>query len=137
MNTHVDVALILWNRDVIELVSLALLHRNLKSRGVEPSEGAERVESLIAGCSPDVVVFDLNPPYERSAATVQHMLERFPDCAFVMTCADSAYAVKHAPWLSRYHVFQKPYAVDDIANTVRALINRLPKGLAALSLGRR
>ena len=135
MNTHTDVALILWNPDVIQLVSLVLLHRNLKSCGVEPSEGPDIIEDLIESCEPSVVVFDLDPPYERSASIVQQLRDRFPDRSFVMTCADPALALKKAPWLSRVPVFQKPYEVDEIANTVRSMVRRSTRSVVALSIG--
>jgi hypothetical protein len=134
MNTRTDVALILWNTDVIQLVSLVLLHRNLKSCGLEPSEGTERIEDLIVSCSPSVVVFDLDPPYDRSAAVALRLLRRFPDRSFVMTCADPPIALKNAPWLSRHPLFQKPYELDEIANTVRSLVRRA-RSVAALSIG--
>jgi len=134
MNTSTDVALILWNTDVIELVSFVLLRRNLKSCGLEPSEGRERIEDLILSCRPSVVIFDLDPPYDRSAAIVRDLSDRFRDCSFVMTCADSNLALKKAPWLSRYALFQKPYEIDEIANTVRSMVRCAP-GKAALAVG--
>ena len=135
MNTTTDVVLILWNTDVIDVLSFVLLSRDLKSRGLEPSEGRERIEDLILSCSPSVVIFDLDPPYDRSAAIVSDLLDRFRDCSFVMTCADSNLALKKAPWLSRYALFQKPYEIDEIANTVRLLVRRAPGRVATLSVG--
>jgi hypothetical protein len=132
MNTSIDVALILWNRDVIQLVSLVLLHRNLKSCGVEPSDGS--VEDLILSGEPSVVVFDLAPPYDRSGASALQLQNRFPECAFVMTCADSRLALKKAPWLSGLPFFQKPYPLDEIANVVRSLVKRVPRSAAAATV---
>jgi hypothetical protein len=123
MNSHIDVALILWNPDVIELMSFALLQRDLRSRGVEPSETMGRIESLLVFWKPDVIAFDLHPPYSESAVIVRRLMHQFPNCPFVMTCADSAYALKKAPWLSRYPLFQKPYAPDAVANTIFSLVN--------------
>lgn len=133
MNTTTDVALILWNTDVIDVLSFALLRRDLKSRGLEPSEGRERIEDLILSCSPSVVIFDLDPPYDRSAAIALGLLNRFRECFFVMTCADSNLALKKAPWLSRYALFQKPYEIDEIVNTVRSMVRRAPRKVATLS----
>jgi hypothetical protein len=135
MNTTTDVVLILWNRDVIDVVSFVLLHRDLKSRGLEPSEGRERIEDLILSCSPSVVIFDLDPPYDRSAAIALDLLDRFRDCSFVMTCADSNLALKKAPWLSGYALFQKPYEIDEMANTVRSMVRQSPRRVAAFSVG--
>jgi len=122
MNTPIDVALILWNTDVIDLVSLVLLRRNLLSCGCEPSEGAENIEELIVSCGPRVVIFDLDPPYDRSATVALRLLNRFPDRLFVMTCADSALALKKAPWLSGLPMFQKPYEVDEVATIVSSMV---------------
>ena len=124
MNTHTDVALILWNPDVIELVSLILQRRNLTSCGVEPSKGAKAIEDLLTTSKPNVVVFDLEPPYDQSAAVAKRLLYRFPDPSLVITCADRGLALKKAPWLSDYPVLQKPYEMDDIANIVRFQVRR-------------
>jgi len=134
MNTNIDVALILWNTDVIDLVSFVLLNRNLKSCGVEPSAGPEKIEDFILSCRPSVVMFDLDPPYDRSAAVVSHLLGRFTDCRFVMTCADPNLALKQAPWLSRHALFQKPYEIDEIANTVRSMARSAAARAVNLSL---
>jgi len=135
MNTRVDVALILWNQDVIELMSWQLLRRNLQSCGVEPSEGPDNIDHLIVSRAPSVVVFDLDPPYDASAAVALQLMYRFNDLAFVITCADSALAVKKAPWLAHHPMFQKPYDMDAIANVVRAMVKRTPRTVEALSIG--
>ena len=121
MKTHVDVALILWNKDVIQLLSFVLSKQNLKSTGVEPSEGLQQIEHLIASSEPLVVVFDLEPPYYRSAPLMLRLVERFHQCSFVMTCADPVLALKNAPWLSNYPFFQKPYQLNEIVETVISL----------------
>jgi hypothetical protein len=131
MNIHIDVALILWNPDVIELVSMVLLNRDLKSFGVEPSADPVAVEHLIAAAEPSVVVFDLEPPYERSAILAMRLRDRFPNRSFVITCADAKSAVKKAPWLSGHAVFQKPYEIDALANTVRSMVRPSHKTLVA------
>jgi hypothetical protein len=123
MSKPIDVALILWNQDVIELMSWVLLHRDLKSSGVEPSAGDERIENFITSVSPTVVVFDLSPPYDRSTQVARRLLTRFPDRSFVMTCADKTMALRIAPWLSHHTVLQKPYEMDEIANTIRLLVS--------------
>ena len=135
MNTCIDVALILWNPDVINLMSLVLLHRNLRSCGIEPSEGVARIEGLIESCGPSVVIFDLDPPYGRSSAVALDLLDRFPDRYFVMTCADPILALKNAPWLSGHPVFQKPYEVEAIANTVRSMVRSARRRVAMSAIG--
>jgi DNA-binding NarL/FixJ family response regulator len=123
MSKPIDVALILWNQDVIELMSWVLRHRDLKSSGVEPSAGDERIENFITSASPTVVVFDLGPPYDRSTQVARRLLNRFPDRSFVMTCADKMMALRIAPWLSHHTLLQKPYEMDEMANTIRLLVS--------------
>ena len=131
MNTYTDVTLVLWNLDVIDLLSLALFERNLRSRGMEPSEGVERIERLIHSSSPSVVVLDLEPPYDRSASVAHYLMDRFPDSSFVMTCADSKRVRRAAPWLTAHPIFQKPYQMDDIADKVGSIVSSPFRSLAA------
>ena len=133
MKTEIDVALILWNSDVIELVSFALDQENLRSCGAEPSAGLAAIEQMIQYRNPSVVVFDLDPPYDRSAATLLRLLKRFPSRFFVVTCADKALAVKKAPWLSGHPMFQKPYGMDEVADVVGSLVRRVPQSVAMSS----
>src|SRR5262245_52121391 len=133
MKRNVDVALVLWNPDVIQLMSLVLCRRNLLSCGLEPSEGMDRIADTIASSGAPVVVFDLDPPYARSAACAKELLNRFPDRGFVMTCADPILAVRSAPWLAMYSIFQKPYETDEIAATVCGMVHRTLRHVAACS----
>jgi hypothetical protein len=125
MNTqNVDVALILWNPDVIEWVSFVLTQLNFKSCGIEPSAGVQNIEQLIGSRGPRVVVYDLDPPYQKSAGVFLNLLDQFPDRAFLATCADPVLAVKAAPWLVCHVVLQKPYTPDLIGKTVVSAARR-------------
>ena len=124
MSVQIDVALILWNRDVIQWVSFLLLLQNLQCCGMEPSDGPQKMEELIASRGPSVVVFDLAPPYQHSAAVFLRLLDRFPDRAFVITCADPIFARKVAPWLSCHLTLQKPYEPDLIEKIVVSKVSR-------------
>jgi len=130
MGTSTHVALILWNADVIDLMSFALLQRNITSDGIEPSQGTDRIADFITSCTPAVVVYDLEPPYDRSAVNFLSVLDRFSECSFVITCADRALALHSAPWLSAVPVFQKPYALDEIADSVHSRVMRISLKLA-------
>ncbi len=129
MSTHIDVALILWNPDVIDMVSLLLENRNLKSSGIEPCQEVENIEYWLAALNPSVVVFDLRPPYDTSAAVVRRLSDRFLDRAFVFTCADPQLAIKVAPWLSCHPILRKPYEPDEIGRIVKRLVNHAKKCL--------
>ena len=133
MKGNIDVALVLWNPDVIQLMAHVLCRRNLVSSGIEPSEGMERITDVIASSGAPVVVFDLEPPYARSASVAKELLNRFPDRGFVMTCADPLIAVKSAPWLAMYSIFQKPYETDDVAAMVSSMVRRTLRQVAACS----
>ena len=124
MNTRTDVALILWNTDILQLMSLVLVDRNLTSCGMEPGHGQETIEHLIVSCRPSVVIYDLEPPYARSTSVVLQLMERFPRPSFVLTGADPLLALKSAPSLSAFPAFQKPYEIDAIADTVSSLVAR-------------
>jgi hypothetical protein len=133
MKRNMDVALVLWNTDVIQLMSLVLYRRNIISSGLEPSVGMDRISDVIASSGASVVVFDLAPPYARSAAIAGELLRRFPDRGFVMTCADPILAVRSAPWLAMYSIFQKPYEVDEVATTICGMARRAAHNVAACS----
>lgn len=122
MNSRIDVALILWNPDVIELMSIVLLRRDLRSGGVEPAGGRENISKFIASCAATVIILDLAPPYNRSAEEALCILDRFPDRSFIMTCADRGLALSTAPWLHQFPVYQKPYPLDAIADEARAMV---------------
>jgi AmiR/NasT family two-component response regulator len=124
MNIYSDVALVLWNRDVIELVSMILLTRNLKARGIEPSDDVAQVEEFILTCAPTVVVLDLEPPYHQSVSKAQYLLNRFPDRPFVLTCADPALATTAAPWLSVHPLYQKPFEIDALVEKIHSMVKR-------------
>jgi hypothetical protein len=94
---------------------------------MEPSDGPQKMEELIASRGPSVVVFDLAPPYQHSAAVFLRLLDRFPDRAFVITCADPIFARKVAPWLSCHLTLQKPYEPDLIEKIVVSKVSRAGK----------
>ena len=123
--TSINIALILWNTDVIDMMSLVLLQWKLTSRGVEPSQGEEAIEQWIASCNPSVVVVDLEPPYAKSGAVVSNLMKRFPDKSFVLTCADPIFALIKAPSLFGHPIFQKPYEPRDLAGTVASMMPRV------------
>jgi hypothetical protein len=129
----INVALILWNADVIDLMSVVLSQWKLRSRGVEPSQGARRIEKLIASTDVSVVVFDLDPPYAQSAAVVLNLIRRFPGKSFVLTCADPILALMKAPALIGRPIFQKPYEPDELAKTVVSMAAGAAENTAALA----
>jgi len=122
MAATIDVALILWNTDVIHLVSLFLRDRNLTSKGMEPSNGVHKVEEMIGCFSPSVVVFDLYPPYSKSTTVLMYLQTRFPASEFVITCADPMLVLKAAPWLTCCPMFQKPYEMSTLSDTVNSMV---------------
>src|SRR5262249_4523104 len=135
MKRPTDVALLLWNPDVIQLMTWLLLDRDLGSCGVEPSEDPEVIEDLIASRHPAVIVFDLIPPYEISASILRRLADRFPELSVVVTCADSSLALKKALWLSAHPLFQKPYDAEAVANVVSSLVVSARQGYGALTMG--
>jgi hypothetical protein len=125
MNRLIVAALILWNPDVVELVSLFLRRRNVRVCGIEPTDASQ--VRLLVSLKPSVVVFDLDPPYKRSTNLVQELLVRFRVRSCVFTCADPLLAVTAAPWLASYPVLQKPYDLNEMIETVRSLVIQGPE----------
>jgi hypothetical protein len=116
-----DVVLIVWGVDVIELMALALQDCHLTAVGLEPAEEMDRIEEFITSYDPSVIVFDLAPPYRRSAEAAILLLCRFPWLAAVFTCADRKLAQNQEPWLSCRPIFQKPYDIDAITGLIASL----------------
>ena len=128
-----DIALILWNPDVIEWVSIVLRQENLKCCGMEPSAGPQKIEELITACGSRVVMLDLAPPYEQSADILLRLLERFPGRLFVLSCADPMLAMKAAPWLSAHVLLQKPYELEVIRKVLVSMVSRISRCYTAAS----
>lgn len=124
MTKDIDVALILWNPDVIHLATVVLEQRNLKSGGLEPYHTIQEIEEWVVCCEASVVVFDLGPPYNMSARVALYLLNRFPERSFVFTCADPQLATKVAPALSVHPILRKPYYPEEMGNVVEALVCR-------------
>ena len=124
MKNDTDVALVLCNPDVIDMVSFVLSRARISSSGVEPYEGEERVKEFIASCAPSVVVYDLEPPYRASTAVLNRLLNRFHDLAFVITCADKKLATDAAPWLVCHPILQKPYEPEEIRDIIDSVASR-------------
>ncbi len=118
MISQADVALILWNTDVIDWVSFILLQQNLKCCGIEPSAGVGNIEALIASQAPQVIMFDLAPPYIESAKMFLGVVARFPDPLYVVTSADPVLALRAAPWLSHLTIVQKPFDAEVISKVL-------------------
>jgi hypothetical protein len=131
---RLDVALILWNADVIQWVSYVLLQQDFKCCGIEPSGGVDRIEELIATTGPRLVMLDLAPPYTKSTNDFLHLLERFPRQLFVITCADPLFAIQAAPWLCSQLMLQKPYGPETIRKIVVPLLSPVPFGFVAHAL---
>jgi hypothetical protein len=89
---------------------------------MEPSEDIDSIISLIVSRRPRVILFDLAPPYKRSASVFFNLRDRFRDRSFILTCADPILAIKNAPRLSGYPVFQKPYEIDEVAKVAQSMV---------------
>src|SRR5262245_5456012 len=114
MSAQTDVALILWNPDVIQWVSFILLQQNLKCCGIEPSAGPQKMEEMIASHRPSVVVFSLAPPLKPSGARPWCLLVRFLAWASATPCAHPTSARKAARWRPYCSTLQKSYEGDVI-----------------------
>lgn len=120
-----DVALILWNADVIDWVSLVLQQDRLTCCGIEPRGGAPHLERWIASHYPRLVMLDLAPPYVESTRIFRRLLDSFPDLLFVLTCADPYFAIKAGPWVCDYPTLQKPYDPEMLRLMLGSMLSHL------------
>ena len=125
MESATDVALILWNADVIEWVSLVLQQEHLTCCGIEPCGGEPHLARWIASQNPRVVMLDLAPPYKESTRMFRRLLDSSPDRLFVLTCADPCLAVKAGPWICAHPTLQKPYGPETLRLILGSMFSRL------------
>src|SRR5262249_44817238 len=73
---------------------------------------------------PDVIVYDIAPPYERNWRLFEHLRETvFPDHPYVLTSTNAGIVKKLIdPALNVFDVIEKPYSLDAILQAVKAAL---------------
>jgi len=126
MDTRVPVVGILnSNDDVVELLRLALEQAGLVvvSAHVDAvKRGDVSLADFLKQHGPDVVIYDLVPPYDRSWRFLQHLRETIASGQrFVITSTNPKRAAELAAASEKdiFEIVGKPYDIDRIVDEVR------------------
>ena len=101
----------------------------------EIRSGRLDLSHLLTAHQPDVIVYDIAPPYDRNWRLFMHLHETiFPSHPYVLTSTNHALVKKCVnPALDVLEVFEKPTSLDAILQAVVAAAARSPnrRGLTA------
>ena len=128
---HRDVALILCNPDVIDLVGYLLARRNMTYVGLDPWAGVSSMQGLVSMHRPACVVMDLIPDYRSSGQYALKLMKLHPESKFIFTAADPQLALARLPWLKGYATFQKPFDPILLTDLIASMSHRRAKAAAA------
>jgi hypothetical protein len=128
---HRDVALILCNPDVIDLVAYLLARRNMTYVGLDPWAGVGSMQKLILLHRPACVVMDLIPDYRSSGQYALRLMKLYPESKFMFTAADPQLALARLPWLNGYATFQKPFDPILMADLITSMSHKRALAAAA------
>ena len=83
---------------------------------------------FIGAHQPDVIVYDIAPPYERNWRMFEHLRETvFPDHPYVLTSTNAGLVKKSIDTaLNIFEVLEKPYSLDAILEAVNTALARSP-----------
>jgi CheY-like chemotaxis protein len=119
------VAVFNTNDDVVELLRILLEdagHIVVSAQVDAIKRGHVDLEQFVGHHRPEVVLYDIAPPYERQWAFLNHM-RRIPilqDIPFVLTSTNSARVRELAKADEKiYEIIGKPYDLQDILTAVK------------------
>jgi DNA-binding NarL/FixJ family response regulator len=118
------VAILNSNDDVVELLRIALEQAGLVvvSAHVDAlKRGAHTLVELVGEHRPDVIIYDLVPPYDRSWRFLEHLRETtLRGYRFVITSTNPKRAAELAHTKEDIHeIVGKPYDIDTIVRAAR------------------
>lgn len=128
MSTPQTVAVLNTNDDVVEMLRITLERAGyvVVSEHVDDiRRGEASLSDLMTEHNPQVIIYDLVPPYDRSWRFLEH-LRAMPYMAgrkVVITSTNAARAVELSGGASHVHeILGKPYDIDDIVSAVNAAV---------------
>jgi CheY-like chemotaxis protein len=93
--------------------------------------GKDSLIAFLQRTKPDVIVYDLGPPYESNYQYLQKVREdpEFPRCGLVITTTN-ARAVESLLGVQAVEIFSKPYPLDGLVQAVQAAADAVPAAAA-------
>ena len=130
------VAVINTSPDTVEMLSYWLEAAGLvvvSGMSHDIRTGRLDLTEFINAHQPDVIVYDIAPPYERNWRLFEHLRETvFPDHPYVLTSTNAGLVKRHIdPALNILEVLDKPYSLDAILQAVQTALERSPNRQAA------
>lgn len=125
------VAILNTNDDIVELLRVVVENAGMVAVSAHVDaikRGEVDFERFVSTHRPDVIVYDIPPPYDRQWAFLNH-LRRLPlmqNVPFVFTTTNAARLTEIiGPDQQVYEIIGKPYDLDQILNAVR---RNIPSG---------
>jgi CheY-like chemotaxis protein len=120
------VAILNANDDIVELLRVVFENAGLIAVSAHVDaikRGEVDFEQFVRQHRPDVIVYDIPPPYDRQWAFLNHMrrLPALQNVPFVVTTTNAARLHELVGTDERiYEIVGKPYDLDDILTAVRS-----------------